>query len=71
MRLSPEDLIPADRKTVVPFTTRDGETWFAVHVRDCADGLVSVHPTREEAEASIRGERRMVEPLVVFGGLVR
>lgn len=55
MRLSPSDLIPADQKVVVPFATRFGETWFAVHVRDCADGLVSVHPTRQEAEASIAG----------------
>lgn len=66
MRLSPADLIPADEKIVVPFTTRFGETWFAVHVRGCADGLVSVHPTRAEAEASIRGERSPVEPLVRF-----
>ena len=46
-------LIPSTSKAVRSFTTRFGETWFAVYVIGEADGLLSVHPTLLEAEAEI------------------
>jgi hypothetical protein len=65
MSFAASDLIPADQKTVRPFITRFGEIWFAVHVLNCADGLLSVHPSEAEAWEEIRGERQKTDPLVV------
>lgn len=42
---TPSDLIPSSAKVVRPISTRFGERWFAVYVKDRADGLVSVEPT--------------------------
>ena len=70
MRLSPSDLIPADQKVVVPFLDRWGETWFALRVVDCADGLISVHPSAAEAESARLGRPALcVEPLVFLGSV--
>ena len=70
MRLSPSDLIPADQKVVVPFLDRWGETWFALRVVDCVDGLISVHPSATEAEAARLGRPALcVEPLVFLGSV--
>lgn len=64
MVIHSSDLVPSNAKSVAPFTTRFGETWYAV----MAYGeTLSVHPTEKEARDEIAGVKPAPAVCLAFG----